>query len=171
MNIRNADSHDILTIHKLAQEIWWPTYRNILSDEQIRFMLSDMYSENALLQQMIEGVQYLLAEKNNLCVAFAAYSSENLGHPVLKIHKLYVLPSEQGKGTGKKLIEHISSIAQSMNCMILELNVNRGNPAQGFYKKWGFEFYKTVDIPYHQFVLNDYVMRKTLDEIIDEGTT
>lgn len=162
MNIRTAADQDIPAIHELAEEIWWPAYRNIISDEQISFMLDNMYSENALQEQMIEGIQFLLAERDNAPVAFAGYSLIDSETPVFKIHKLYVLPSEQGKGTGKKLIEHMSSIAKAMNCMVLELNVNRGNPAQGFYLKVGFEIHNTVDIPYHQFVLNDYVMRKAL---------
>lgn len=162
MNIRKALPKDIPVIHKLAQEIWWPTYRNIISDEQISFMLENMYSEDVLQEQMDEGIEFLLAERNNLPVAFAGYSLIDAEIPLLRIHKLYVLPSEQGKGTGKKLIDHMSSIAEARNCKILELNVNRGNPAQGFYQRSGFEIYQTVDIHYHQFVLNDYVMRKML---------
>lgn len=162
MNIRKADHNDIPGIHKLAQEIWWPSYRNIISDEQISFMLEDMYSERALQEQMNAGIQFLIAERDDIPVAFAGYSLSETEKKVCKLHKLYVLPAEQGKGTGKKLIELIVSTAKSLGGKILELNVNRGNPAQGFYKRSGFEIHHTIDIPYHQFVLNDYVMRKTL---------
>ena len=81
---------------------------------------------------------------------------------VLKIHKLYVLPCEQGKGTGKKLFEYLSKTAKELKVNILELNVNRANHALNFYQKMGFEIIETVDIPYYQFVLNDYIMRKAL---------
>ncbi len=124
-------------------------------------MLEEMYSEEALSEQMKEGIQFLLAERDGCPVAFAGYSLTER-ELLIKIHKLYVLPSEQGKGTGKKLIEQISIVAKETNFNILELNVNRGNPARGFYQNLGFEIYQTVDIPYHHFVLNDYVMRKTL---------
>jgi GNAT superfamily N-acetyltransferase len=73
-----------------------------------------------------------------------------------------VLPSEQGRGTGKELINYISASAKKLGGNTLELNVNRGNNAQNFYLKSGFSIFQTVDIPYHQFVLNDYVMRKTI---------
>lgn len=162
MNIRKATVHDIQAIHELAEKIWWPAYRNVISDEQISFMLEDMYSERSLLDQMNAGLEFWLAERENTPVAFAGYSLSEPEKQIYKLHKLYVMPSEQGRGTGKKLIEHISSLAKSSGGKILELNVNRGNQAQNFYRKAGFDVFETVDIPYHHFVLNDYVMRKTL---------
>ena len=72
------------------------------------------------------------------------------------------MPTEQGNGSGKKLITHISELAKSKGGKILELNVNRGNTAHHFYRKIGFDIHQTVDIPYHHFILNDYVMRKNL---------
>lgn len=162
MNIRQATVQDIKAIHELAEKIWWPAYRNIISDEQISFMLDDMYSEASLLEQMNAGIGFLLAEKDNVPLAFAGYSISEADNQICRLHKLYVLPSEQGSGTGKKLIEHISSLARTQGAKILELNVNRGNPARHFYTKAGFEVFQTVDIPYHHFILNDYVMRKML---------
>lgn len=160
MKIRKATEQDIPVISELAEIIWWPSYRNIISDEQISFMLKDMYSEESLKDQMNSGVEFILAERENIPVAFAGFSATEPG--VFKLHKLYVLPSEQGSGTGKKLIGHISDLAREQGGRILELNVNRGNPASGFYKKAGFDIYRTVDIAYYNFVLNDYVMRKDL---------
>lgn len=154
--------HDIQAIHELAEKIWWPAYRNVISDEQIRFMLEDMYSERSLLDQMNSGLEFWLAERESVPVAFAGYSLIEPEKQIYKLHKLYVLPSEQGRGTGTKLIDHISALAKSAGGRILELNVNRGNQAQNFYRKAGFDVFETVDIPYHHFVLNDYVMRKAL---------
>ena len=79
-----------------------------------------------------------------------------------KLQKLYVLPTEQGKGTGKILIAEVINLAKQAKGKVIELNVNRKNTAFNFYKKLGFEIYQTVDIPYHHFVLNDYVMRKSI---------
>lgn len=160
MIIRKATVQDISVISELAEKIWWPSYRNIISDEQISFMLKDMYSEESLNEQISSGIEFILAERENIPVAFAGYSLAEPG--IYKLHKLYVLPSEQGSGTGRKLILHISDFAREHGAKILELNVNRGNPALEFYKKIGFDIYRTVDISYHNFVLNDYVMRKNL---------
>ena len=160
MRIRKGTEEDITAITELAEKIWWPTYRNIISEEQISFMLKDMYSEESLKKQLVSGVDFILAEKENLAVAFAGFSL--IEPEVYKLHKLYVLPSEQGNGTGKNLIEYITDLAREQGGKILELNVNRGNSASEFYKKVGFEIYRTVDISYHHFILNDYIMRKNL---------
>ncbi len=125
-------------------------------------MLQDMYSAESLFKQMNEGIEFLIAEREDMTLGFAAYSLVDAENQVFKLHKLYVLPSEQGLGTGKKLIEEVSSSAKLKGGKILELNVNRGNPAQHFYKKIAFEIYQKLDINYHHFVLNDYVMRKEL---------
>jgi GNAT superfamily N-acetyltransferase len=162
MRIKKATLVDIPVISELAEKIWWPSYRNIISDEQISFMLKDMYSEESLKEQMDSGIEFILAERENIAVAFAGFSLTDPDEGVYKLHKLYVLPSEQGNGTGKKLIGHVSDFARERGGKILELNVNRGNPASEFYKKAGFDIYRTVDINYHNFVLNDYVMRKNL---------
>jgi GNAT superfamily N-acetyltransferase len=162
MIIRKATDSDIQAISELAEKIWWPSYRNIISDEQISFMLNDMYSTESLLEQMKSGIEFLIAERENIGIGFAAYSLVDIENQVYKLHKLYVLPSEQGLGTGKKLIDQVADSARLKGGQTLELNVNRGNPAHHFYKKTGFEIYRTVDINYHHFVLNDYVMRKEL---------
>lgn len=162
MEIIEATELDIPVIHDLAEKIWWPTYSPILSEEQISFMLKNMYSESALKEQMNTGVKFLLVKRDSENVAFAGYSLDYENEPLLKIQKIYVLPSEQGKGTGKNLIEYISHLAKELNILEVELNVNRGNPAKGFYQKMGFEIRETVDIPYYEFVLNDYVMRKVV---------
>jgi N-acetylglutamate synthase-like GNAT family acetyltransferase len=160
MRIRKATIQDIPAISELAEIIWWPAYRDIISDEQISFMLKDMYSEDSLKEQMNLGIEFILAERENIPMAFAGFSLTEPG--IYKLHKLYVLPTEQGSGTGKKLIGYISDLARELDGKILELNVNRGNPASEFYKKVGFDIYQTVDIPYHNFILNDYIMRKDL---------
>jgi diamine N-acetyltransferase len=162
MFIREATASDISIIHQLATAIWWPTYRDIISEEQIRFMLTDMYSEEALQLQMEQGYHFLIAERENIPVGFAAYSLTEPENKVYKLEKLYVLPSGQGKGTGKKLIDEVITLVAEQHGEILELNVNRQNKALHFYQKLGFEIYREADIPYHHYILTDYVMRKNI---------
>jgi GNAT superfamily N-acetyltransferase len=162
LSIRAANPSDIATIGQLAEESWWPAYSSFISAEQISYMLTEMYSPESLTQQFSEGITFLLAERDGLAVGFAAFSETKTLEQVFKLHKLYLLPSEQGKGTGKLLIDEVGSRAKNLGGLILELNVNRGNKAVNFYKKQGFDVHQTLDIPYHTFVLNDYIMRKAL---------
>ena len=162
MIIRQAELDDISAINHLAHEIWWPTYTDVIPDEQIKLMLEDMYSEESLKTQIESGITFLIAERDEKPVAFAAWSLHEPHDHVYKLQKLYVLPTEQGQGTGKKLLDEVSRIAKKSKGRIVELNVNRNNPAFEFYRRMGFEVFKSVDIPYGQFVMNDYIMRKKL---------
>ncbi|WP_106292387.1 GNAT family N-acetyltransferase [Arcticibacter pallidicorallinus] len=162
LTIRLAVPEDLPIIHQLAEEIWWPTYSHILRSEQIRFMLDTMYSIDTLKEQQATGTEFLLAGRNAKVVAFAGYSCNEEDNK-LSIHKLYVHPSEQGKGTGKSLIHHIEQTAKNLGISLLELNVNRKNGALNFYKKVGFEIFKEEDIPYYQYWMNDFILQKSLN--------
>ena len=90
MIIRQAKEFDILAISELAEKIWWPSYQNIISDEQISFMLNDMYSAKSLVEQLRSGIEFLLVERENIPLAFAAFSETDTDNQVFKLHKLYV---------------------------------------------------------------------------------
>jgi ribosomal protein S18 acetylase RimI-like enzyme len=82
---------------------------------------------------------------------------------VTKIHKRYVLPTAQGTGVGKKLIEYISTIALQNRNQILSLNVFRKNPAIEFYERIGFKKVKEINIDVgNGFTMNDYVMEMSI---------
>jgi len=162
MEVVVAKADDALIIHDLAQEIWRNTYKKILSEEQIEFMLHDMYSVASILAQMNNGDQFLLLKKDEKISGFASFS-ETREPEIFKIHKLYIHPDLQGKGAGRFMILYISNVAIKQGGSILDLNVNRNNPAKDFYLRLGFSIYQSVDIEYHSFILNDYIMRKPLN--------
>ncbi|HEY0895385.1 MAG TPA: GNAT family N-acetyltransferase [Sphingobacteriaceae bacterium] len=162
MNIRTAEPTDLELIHRLAVEIWWPTYHAILSEGQISFMLDKMYSVESLAKQVQEGLRFVIVEREGQPVGFMGFQKTNSPEGILRIEKLYVLPPEQGKGTGSALVAFAAGIARSEGAALLELNVNRANPAFFFYQKSGFTIYREEDIPYYQYFMNDYVMRKSV---------
>ncbi|WP_326328016.1 GNAT family N-acetyltransferase [Parapedobacter sp. 10938] len=146
----------------MAHDIWWPTYRNYIDHDQIGLMLKLIYSTQALWKQLETGQRFSLAVRNDIAVGFIGFQPK-LGNPkVMRIEKLYVSQSEQGQGTGKLLINHVAQTALAAGYSYLELNVNRNNPAVTFYGRQGFVTVETVDIPYHGYMLNDYVMQKKL---------
>ena len=161
IDILPATPADILTISRLANEIWWPTYRHLLPHGQIRLMLELMYSETALLAQLEKGQQFAIAVCGNNAVGFVGYQPKPES-PIMRIEKLYILPSEQGNGIGRRLIDHVATQAQAVGLSILELNVYRHNPAKRFYDKQGFTAVAEVQIPYHGYTLDDYIMQKSL---------
>lgn len=155
--IRDADVGDIHIIQRIARETWPHAYGDILSHEQLVYMLDALYSETAL-QKLIESKQqrFLLLIENNTPVAFAAYGLWDA--QVYKLNKLYILPGQQGKGYGRALVEEVIVRARNHQATKLLLNVNRHNKAVDFYKKIGFNILKKEDIPIGEFWMNDYVM-------------
>ncbi|MES2376854.1 MAG: GNAT family N-acetyltransferase [Bacteroidota bacterium] len=161
--IREATIHDIATIRQLAHEIWWPTYSPILKTEQIQFMLGEIYSYEKLTDQIEQGIQtFLLLSEGETPVAFAAYSPREDDPEIYKLHKIYCLPSTQGKGYGKILLNEVINNVIEAGKSVLELNVNRYNNAKSFYEKMGFSIAYEEDIPIGPYWMNDYVMRKEL---------
>lgn len=157
--INEAGTGDIALIEDLARRSWPVSYRGVLSEEQIVFMLEDIYSPAALVRAMSQGQVFYVLSSDGLEVGFMALIPVQ---DVLRIEKLYLLPQVQGQGLGKRLIDYAASVCQNHGLAGLELNVNRKNKAYNFYLKQGFRVLSAVDIPYHGFVLDDYVMRKDL---------
>lgn len=161
IEIKTAKISDIPVIHRLANEIWWPTYKGVISEEQITFMLDKMYSEDSLKQQFYDGNTFLILYDNGSPKGFAAFSKTDIDKSY-KLQKLYLHPNQQGKGVGKELIEFVENEVKKLGGEILILNVNRGNKARHFYEKVGYQIIEEVDIPYFDFILDDYVMSKSL---------
>jgi GNAT superfamily N-acetyltransferase len=161
--VREATVTDVETIRQLANEIWWPTYSPILADEQIIYMLNDRYSAAVLTKQIKDNEQtYLLLIADEQPVAFAAYSPDDKDPDAYRLHKLYMLPSTQGKGYGKILLNAVYEKVLAAGKNLIELNVHRRNPAKSFYEKMGFTITYEIDIPFGPYFLNDYIMRKQL---------
>ena len=162
--IENNTDADFTDVRAIANEVWPKTYGSILSQAQLDYMMDMMYSVEALQMQANEkNHHFILAKENNVSVGFASYEFEANATDKTKIHKIYVLSSQQGKGTGKILLDFIANEAKSQNNSAVFLNVNKYNSAQFFYKKLGFELTEEVVIDIGQgYVMDDYVMEKKI---------
>ncbi len=149
------------TIHSLARATWWDAYSHVLKAEQISFMLETIYNCEALEDQMVKGERFYIISKDSVPAGFVSCSFNKEQHST-HIHKLYISPSFQGGGLGKKLINKVMDIARSHRSAFVSLNVNRANPALAFYQKLGFSIWQSVDIPYYNFILDDYILRRFL---------
>jgi diamine N-acetyltransferase len=163
-HIRNASIGEAETIQKLAERIWYPTYSPILSQAQIRYMLDHLYDLSSITRQIETDLQtYLLLFVDDQPTGFASFSQREEKPDVYKLHKLYCLTETKGKGYGKALINEVEQRVLAAGKNILELNVNKYNPAKTFYEKMGYEVIYEEDIPIGPYWMNDYVMQKKLD--------
>ena len=163
-SIRPATTEDIPHIQRIAEKTWWATYASILTGEQLGYMLNTIYSMAALEQCMSDGSQtFILLEDELGKQGFAAFGSKSKQPVVYKLHKLYVLPENHGKGYGKALIDEVKKRIAVAGKNTLDLNVNRFNPAKAFYEKLGFKIVAEEDVPVGPYWMNDFVMRLEFD--------
>ena len=163
--IRKAGTEDLPAIHDMAEVVFRQTYKDIISPEQMEYMMDMMYSMPNLEKQLVEGHHYYLAYVSGKPCGYVSVQHEGpdfSGIEVFHLHKIYVMPDMQGHGTGQKLFEaavsHVKAAVPGKSARI-ELNVNKHNKAVGFYKHLGLRIILEEDFPIgNGFYKTDYIM-------------
>lgn len=159
--IIEADEELYPVINSIAHRTWPHTFGNILTETQIAYMLDWMYSVPSIREQIEKkGHHFILLQKDDEFIGYASYELNFDKTGNTKLHKIYVLPEQQGTGAGKILMDDVIKRTLEAENKNLLLNVNRENPTLGFYLKKGFEIIKEEDIDIgNGYFMNDYVMR------------
>ena len=117
-HISQASGEDIMCIHDMAQVVFRHTYREILSPEQMEYMMDWMYSPANLQRQLDEGHVYYIAYRDGNPCGYVSVQPEGIaddGRLLFHLQKIYVLPSEQGHGLGRALfdraVDHVREVA------------------------------------------------------------
>lgn len=160
MIIRALNRNELIVVQEIAHLTWPDTFKDILSKDQIEYMLNWMYDLKQLEFQFDNGHLFFVAEHEGKPAGFIGIQPNHPEKGITKIHKIYILPSMQGMGIGKKLIEHVVDLSRQSNILNLQLNVNRFNNAVHFYKSQGFEilYEENIDIG-NGYLMEDFVMR------------
>lgn len=160
ITIRKATTDDIQLINKMAQVIFPATYREILSKEQLEYMMDRMYSPINLHNQMKkEGHIYYIAYIEGEAAGYVSIQPE--GEHLFHLQKIYVLPHFQGKKLGKVLFEQAIKAIKEIHPEPCEmhLNVNRNNKALQFYEHLGMKKVSEGDFYIgNGYFMNDYIM-------------
>lgn len=158
--IRRATTDDCELIHSLAEQVFPVTYQEILTPEQIAYMMEWMYAPSNIRHQMEEeGHVYLLAVTENETAGYA--SIEQQAADLFHLQKIYVLPRYQQARCGRFLFTEVIGYIRSQHPtpFRIELNVNRYNPALGFYEHMGMRKLREGDFPIgNGYYMNDYIM-------------
>ena len=164
MTIKVATAQDLHVIQKLAETIWPISYAGIITNEQISYMLKLIYNPEALKIQHEKGHQFLIAFSIDIPIGFASFSQKSENEfSTFRLHKLYVLTTHHAKGTGSFLLDYVCKQSKNAGGNLLELNVNKSNPATIFYAKKGFKVFKEEILEIENgYVMDDYVMVKAL---------
>ncbi|PKF73634.1 GNAT family N-acetyltransferase [Chryseobacterium sp. PMSZPI] len=161
MKLIKATENNIPLIQDLARRSWENAYADILSKEQLEYMLSEMYSETELMNHLQNpNYQYYLIqdEENELYEGFIGYEYNYEGKTT-KLHRIYLVPESKGKGFGKEALQFLNQKVTDYGNDRIILTVNKNNVAKKFYESQGYRVYDegVFDIG-NGFVMDDYLM-------------
>ncbi len=165
IHFKKVNTESINKIQSIAHITWPDTFKGLLTDNQIEYMVEHMYSNSSLIEQMSKlGHQFIIAYDNEEAIGYASYELNYNDLPHLMIHKAYILPSYQGKGIGKKLFDFLSNVALNKNQKNLRLQVfHKNEKAIKFYLKNDFKNVGNADKDLGEgYVFLDYIMLKDL---------
>lgn len=158
--IVKADENKILEIRDIASKIWPVAYRDIITEDQINYMLEKMYDPKILKEQITtQNHQFYILYNGDLPIGFVGFELNYDKKNTTKIHKLYLLPETKGLGFGRMLLNIVVNAVQQQQFRTIVLNVNKKNPAVHFYLKNGFKIKEEVVLDIgNNFVMDDYIM-------------
>ena len=161
MKIRKALLSDIPIIKAIAEKAWRPTYDHILTEQQTLYMLDLMYNSLTLENQIKENIAFFMVDLEIETVGY--FALENINDPIVKLHKLYLDPTQKQKGLGRKIIQYIKEWTLENQRERIILNVNKNNSAVHFYQKMGFTIIEELILDIGEgYVMDDYVMQLNL---------
>lgn len=161
MKIIKATEENIPLIQDLAKRSWENAYAEILSIEQMEYMLNTMYSQSEISTHLKnpDYHYYLVFDENSNeydgFIGFENHYEDN----TTKLHRIYLVPESKGKGLGKKTLEFLNEKTLESGDNRIILNVNKHNSAKKFYESQGYKVYDegVFDIG-NGYVMDDYLM-------------
>lgn len=136
MEIRSLTFNDIPIVQKLARVIWEEHYIQIISQEQIDYMLELFYSKEKIQSEIENGFFWGILYFNKKPMGYLACEIQK---EKAFLSKIYLKKECRGKGFGKLLLEKAIEIAQNNHKDKLYLNVNKFNSNSIlFYERNGF---------------------------------
>jgi GNAT superfamily N-acetyltransferase len=151
---------DLEIVSALAYKIWPVVYKEMISQDQISYMLNWMYARETLQHAHISGDFFYSYYHEEEAVGFIhLHPNQN----TMKLQKIYILPEYQKLGIGKIFIGFCERLCRDKRFEELELQVNRENSAVNFYLKNGFTIIKEEDFDIgNGFLMNDFIMKKKI---------
>jgi RimJ/RimL family protein N-acetyltransferase len=174
---------DLAVVQQLAHRIWHAHYPEIISVDQIDYMLGRFFALEVLRRDLdvepdqepdVEAdaenrtrrkrwTRWEVARWNDEPVGFfSCVLDPVVGH--LLLSKLYLLPAWHGRGLGQEMLARVAALARQHETREIRLTVNRHNAkAIRAYERAGFRKLREVVAEIgHGFVMDDYEMGLSL---------
>lgn len=159
ITFKKTVEEDIPLIRTLAEQSWKNAYLDIISLEQVEYMLQKMYSAEEILSHLKNpNYHYFIIEEDSIPAGFIGFENHYEDHTT-KLHRIYLLKEFKGKGMGKSALQFLKDRVKEASDERIILNVNKSNNAQKMYESQGFKVYDegVFDIG-NGYVMDDYLM-------------
>jgi GNAT superfamily N-acetyltransferase len=120
-----------------------------------------MYNSHTLENQINGKIEFFMVDLGQETIGY--FAVENANEQNVKLHKLYLDPTQKQKGLGRKIIQYIRDWALTNQKNSIILNVNKNNSAVQFYQKVGFTILEEMILDIGEgYVMDDFVMQLDL---------
>jgi len=157
---------ELSKITELAELIWKKYYIEIITINQIEYMMNKFYSNDSLKTQIQNGQDFFFVKNKSEVIGFVSLSRQEDG--IFFIHKFYIKPEQHRKSVGTLVLQEIENqinAIQKSKIYKIKLTVNRQNfKAVNFYFKNGFTIESCEDFDIGgAYLMNDFVMAKNVN--------
>jgi GNAT superfamily N-acetyltransferase len=137
MLIRKATSRDVSVLSGLIRDSFYGVAERFdITPENCPKHPSN-YADEWIKEDFARGVEYYILEQNGLsqgCVGLEEGRTD-----LWYLERLAVLPEGRKRGFGRRLIEHVFSVAETLGAKEISIGVIAGEKdLRGWYKKIGF---------------------------------
>ena len=138
IHIRAAGDRDLEAVRDLLVETWHDTYDRLIGAETVTEITNSWHSVEALRRQLgLPGISFLVAEDSAGTVVGHILANAQ-SPPTLVIARLYVRPSAQRGGIGRRLLADVPARHPGSSELRLDVEAENANGI-GFYRSQGFE--------------------------------
>ena len=161
-HFHTVNEKDIHLVQLLAKDIWQEAYKDVLSQDQIDYMLDMMYNNDKINEGIASGDVWEILKVDNVPSGYLHYKLDE--NNTVFLSKIYLKASNQTKGIGQLMLNRVVDFAKEKGAKAVHLTVNKNNAkAIRFYEKNGFKNMesKTFDIG-NGYIMDDFIYQKPL---------
>ncbi|MGV0924834.1 GNAT family N-acetyltransferase [Empedobacter tilapiae] len=162
-HFHTVNEKNIHLVQPLAKEIWNECYKDLLSQDQINYMIDMMYNNDKVNEGIENSEIWEILKIDNVPSGYLHYKLDE--NNTVFLSKIYLKESNQTKGIGQLMLNRVVDFAKEKSAKAVHLTVNKHNAkAIRFYEKNGFKNMesKTFDIG-NGYIMDDYIYQKNLN--------
>lgn len=140
--IRPMEYTDIMHVQRIARETRSKTINGIIPVKIQTDFINRSYSEAMVLKRM-EKTHMVVAESEGIPIGFACFTMKDEDGDS-ELTEMYILPSHQHNGYGKKIFQYMLSILQDAQQLFVYIDANNWL-GRTFYEMQGFILLDLLD--------------------------